>query len=268
MTNTAITTTTTTSLKLDDAIEQVLVQGDLRKLTAPQRVEFYHRVCSSIGLNPLTRPFEYMDLSGKLTLYARRDCADQLRRIYGVSITIVSRTFDEGLYIVTARATMPNGRTDESTGVVDLEGLKGEKRANSLLRAETKAKRRVTLSIVGLGILDETEVASVSEARTVRVNEQTGEILDSPKAQEPAGPSAAESAAACANFRVGIDASKTTSELEEVGKAIGAAFKSGVLTRDDRNRLGEAYAAKKTALMQAAAPSKPAVADGEIEAAQ
>jgi hypothetical protein len=86
-------------------------------------------------------------------------------------------------------------------------------------------------------------------------------------AGEAVQPDVAESAAACANFRIGIDSSKTTTELEEVGKAIGAAFKQGTLTRDDRNRLGEAYAAKKTALMQAA-PSKPAVVDGEIEAAQ
>jgi hypothetical protein len=66
---------------------------------------------------------------------------------------------------VTARATMPDGRHDESIGAVPIEGLKGENRANALMKGETKAKRRVTLSICGLGILDESEVESIAGAQ-------------------------------------------------------------------------------------------------------
>jgi hypothetical protein len=56
---------------------------------------------------------------------------------------------------------MPDGRTDESLGAVSLVGLEGEALANSLMKAETKAKRRVALSICGLGMLDETEVEAI-----------------------------------------------------------------------------------------------------------
>jgi hypothetical protein len=56
---------------------------------------------------------------------------------------------------------LPNGRQDESIGAVNIAGLKGENRANAMMKAETKAKRRVTLSICGLGLLDETEVETV-----------------------------------------------------------------------------------------------------------
>ena len=42
------------------------------------------------------------------------------------------------------------------------EALKGEVRANAILKAVTKAKRRATLSICGLGWLDESEVADYS----------------------------------------------------------------------------------------------------------
>jgi hypothetical protein len=40
------------------AIESALIQGDLSKLTSEQRLSYYKSVCESVGLNPLTKPFE------------------------------------------------------------------------------------------------------------------------------------------------------------------------------------------------------------------
>jgi hypothetical protein len=148
-------------------MESVVIQGDLGKLTPEQRSAYYFKVCDSLGLNPLTKPFDYIMLNGKLTLYCRRDAADQLRRIHGINLTITGREKIDDLYIVTARATDRDGRQDESTGVVALAGLKGDVLANALMKAETKAKRRVTLSLVGLGWLDETEVETIPDARVV-----------------------------------------------------------------------------------------------------
>jgi hypothetical protein len=74
----------------------------------------------------------------------------------------------EDIYTVTARAEDMTGRTDESCGVVSLKGLMGEARSNKIMCAETKAKRRVTLSICGLGWLDETEVESQIQAQPIR----------------------------------------------------------------------------------------------------
>jgi hypothetical protein len=65
------------------------------------------------------------------------------------------------IYVVTARAKDRTGREDESTGAVPLGNLKGDALANALMKAETKAKRRVTLSIAGLGWLDETELETI-----------------------------------------------------------------------------------------------------------
>jgi hypothetical protein len=118
-------------------------------------------VCKSLGLNAMTKPFEYLTLNGKLRLYALRDCADQLRRLHGISIYIASREKMSDIYVVTARAKDRTGREDESTGAVPLGNLKGDALANALMKAETKAKRRVTLSIAGLGWLDETELDTV-----------------------------------------------------------------------------------------------------------
>jgi len=148
-----------------DALERVIAGGDLAALTPEQRTSYYHAVCESLGLNPLTRPFEYIRLQGKLTLYARRDATDQLRKAQGISVEIKSRARVDDLYVVTASAHDPNGRADESIGAVSVQGLSGEALANALMKAETKAKRRVTLSICGLGWTDETEVDSIPGAQ-------------------------------------------------------------------------------------------------------
>jgi hypothetical protein len=146
-------------------IEQVVMQGDLAKLGPEERLSYYRQVCESVGLNPLTQPFTYLVLNGRLTLYARKDATDQLRRVHEVSVTIVSREDVRDTYVVTARATLPSGRTDESIGAVSLVNLKGDALANALMKSETKAKRRVTLSICGLGFLDETEIETIPEAQ-------------------------------------------------------------------------------------------------------
>ncbi len=164
--------------RVAEVLEKVVIHGDLSHLSPAERVEYYNAVCRSLGLNPLTRPFDYIKLQGRLTLYARRDAAEQLRRNHRISVEIVRREFqkDLGLYIVEAKATTPDGRTDTSLGVVSVEGLKGQDMANAIMKAETKAKRRVTLSIVGLGWLDETEVADVPSAQPLSAREQEASL--------------------------------------------------------------------------------------------
>jgi hypothetical protein len=155
------------------AIEAALVEGDLSKLSTEDRITYFNRMCESIGLNPTTKPFEYLTLNGKLVLYARKDCTDQLRSLRKVSISIASRDTVGGVYVVTARATLPDGRADESTGAVACEGLRGDAMANALMKAETKAKRRVTLSICGLGILDESELDTIKGAVVAEAPKET-----------------------------------------------------------------------------------------------
>lgn len=143
--------------------EQVLIAGDLSRLNEQDKVILYRNICQGLGLNPMTKPFDLIKLNGKEVLYANRNCTDQLRKIHGVNIELTEKRMipEQGIYIVTARATLPNGRSDESTGAVSISGLKGEALCNALLKCETKAKRRVTLSAMGLSLLDETEIESI-----------------------------------------------------------------------------------------------------------
>lgn len=159
-----------------ELIERVVMQGDLSQLTAQQRVTYYRKVCESSGLNPYTRPFDYILLNGKLTLYAKKDATEQLRKLNGISIDKIESKFVEDLYIVKATATTKDGRKDESTGAVSIANLKGDAKANALMKAETKAKRRVTLSISGMGWTDETEIETIPGAKKPNVCIETGEI--------------------------------------------------------------------------------------------
>lgn len=163
-----------------DVLEKVIVHGDLSKLSPAERVTYYARVCESLGLNPLTRPFDYIVLNGKLTLYANRSAADQLRKVHGISTEIVSQQQVGDLYVVHVRARDREGRVDEDLGVVSIKGLAGEALANAILKAITKAKRRVTLSLAGLGWLDETEVDSIPAAEVVALEPGPADQQDQP----------------------------------------------------------------------------------------
>lgn len=165
-----------------ELMESVITKGDLSKLTPQERSEYYMTVCRSIGLNPMTAPLAYIVLNGKTVLYAKRDAADQLRKIHGISIEVVKQSLEGELYTVHVRAKDKSGRTDEDFGVVTLGKLQGDARANAILKAITKAKRRVTLSISGLGFLDETEVEDIPKRQNPHVTrpadivEAAGEI--------------------------------------------------------------------------------------------
>ena len=150
-----------------DIIMEKVVAGDLSGLTPAQRAIHAINVCHSIGLNPETAPFQFVTFQGKVVMYATKSCTEQLRKIHNISLKIVSREIVDDIYIVTAMATMPNGRTDESVGAVTISGLKGDSKANAIMKCETKAKRRVTLSICGLGFLDESELETIPGAKTL-----------------------------------------------------------------------------------------------------
>jgi len=174
-----------------DVIEAVIAKGDLSQLTPQERVAYYKATCESLGLNPMTNPFAYITLNGKLTLYARKDATDQLRKSQGVSITKLERERLEGIYLVTATAAI-DGRQDSAIGAVNIEGLKGDALANAMMKAETKAKRRVTLSICGLGWTDETAIETIPGAKPVTGDAETGVVQAGPWTQHDGAQAAFE----------------------------------------------------------------------------
>lgn len=150
-------------------VESLIIKGDLSGLNQEQKIQYYKYFCDRLGLDPMSQPFKLLNLQGKQVLYLDRSGAQQLNKLHDISHEVRSRELisDAGVYQVTARATDPAGRYTDSIGAVNIGGLKGDAYANAIMKAETKAKRRSTLDLLGLGMLDETEVETIKEAQVL-----------------------------------------------------------------------------------------------------
>lgn len=148
-----------------DIIESLIINGDLTKLNQAQKIEYYTKYCTALGLNPMTQPFSLLLLNGKQKLYCSREGVAQLSKVHNVSHEIVSTETVNGVFLVKIKASC-NGRYTTSTGAVSIDNIKGDVLCNAMMKAETKAKRRSTLDLLGLGILDEVEVSTIPGAKT------------------------------------------------------------------------------------------------------
>ncbi|MBS4027215.1 MAG: hypothetical protein KGZ58_01150, partial [Ignavibacteriales bacterium] len=150
-----------TALATQDNIklyESLVLKGDLSGLQPQEKAQYYQSLCERLGLDATTQPFSFLKLNGKEVLYASKGATDQLARVHGVNRTIIEEKEMRGVYVVTVEASLPNGRREQEKGAVTIENLKGDAFCNALMKAITKAKRRATLAILGLGLLDETEL--------------------------------------------------------------------------------------------------------------
>lgn len=142
-------------------IESLVLRGDLSGLAPQDRARYYVQTCESLGLNPSSQPFAFLRLNGKEVLYATRGATDQLAAIHRINREIIDgpKIVDiagtKVAYCV-ARASMTNGRSETATATLPVVDP-----ANLYMKLETKAKRRATLSILGLGLLDEMELETI-----------------------------------------------------------------------------------------------------------
>ena len=153
-------------MRVDDrtqerVIESLVLRGDLSGLAPKDRARFYVQVCEGLGLNPASNPLAFLRLNGKEVLYATRTATDQLARIHRVTreVTDGPKVIDlAGTKVVycAAKATHPSGRWE--TAIATLPFVDP---VNVLMKAETKAKRRATISLLGLGMLDEMELETI-----------------------------------------------------------------------------------------------------------
>lgn len=183
--------------KLDPAIiQQIVLNGDLAGLSPEQRIEYYTFMCDRCGLDAATRPLEFIKLQGKLVLYMNKTGAAQLRTIHGVSVVEMRDDIVGGhIYRVFAKVQNARGKTDVASGALTIrypqrqynyrakkwephpkagQTLEDDDLANAMMKAETKAKRRATLSICGLGMLDESELETIPQA--ARNGEQPADL--------------------------------------------------------------------------------------------
>ena len=170
-------------------VEAVMIGGDLAVLTSEQRFNYYLDVCRSLRLNPLTQPFGYISLDGEMKLYAKKDCAEQLRKLNGIGVTEMTKEYDKdaGIMTVTVKGLDKWGKVDIASGSLHMKkvfwenrvkkefDLTGQDRANAMMKCETKAKRRLALSMSGLSMPDESEVVDIQGVEILEVEEKKTE---------------------------------------------------------------------------------------------
>lgn len=160
------------SVAADDAkhlTEKVIANnGDLAGLTEVERKVYYLAMCARFGLDAFSNPFNYLEQTSKrfnretkqdefftrVTLYPNQRAADQLAKQQGITVQIKERSFDSGLAIAVAVA-VSRGRQVEEVGAVEV-GNRITK-ADAIMKASTKARRRAILALCGFAPDDDGE---------------------------------------------------------------------------------------------------------------
>jgi len=153
------------SHELEEALAMGVAQSkDSRVMTAERRQEYVLTLCRALKLNPLTNPVQFIVLNGREVLYLTRTATDQLaamhslnrRTIRGPEIMDVCGV---KVAICVVEVTLPNGRSETATATLPVID-----HVNLYMKLETKAKRRGTLSILGLGVLAEDELETIPDS--------------------------------------------------------------------------------------------------------
>ena len=142
----------------------LVTNGDCSKLTPKQQLQYYTARCEAAGIDARTQPFQFLKLGGRLVLYALKGATDQLASKHGIVCQIVDQQTEQGIRTVTVRATTKDGRQTDEIGCVPVSHIKKpDDLANAFMKAVTKAKRRAVISICGLGVIDESELDTISD---------------------------------------------------------------------------------------------------------
>lgn len=142
--------------------ELALMRGDLRGLTKGQIAEVVEGLARDAGLNPALSPIDVIPTrEGRLVPYINAKGAAALRRLHGLEVTAIDLVKERaGLVVLRCILRRPDGTTDMAYGAADWREDRPADEARAWMVAETRAKRRATMSAVGIfleGPSDEVE---------------------------------------------------------------------------------------------------------------
>ena len=167
-TTTAIATVFDQPSLLEEILADAQAAGkDTSSLSRDDRSALLVGLARKLGLNPLSGAVMFLKTNGRETLYVTKQGTDQI-----AAREKLKRETTKGPEIITmegkkvvfcqVRASHPDGRSEVSTATLLLADV-----VNDLMKCETKAKRRATLSVCGLGLLAEDEIETIPGAQSV-----------------------------------------------------------------------------------------------------
>jgi hypothetical protein len=162
---------------IDAGTMELVIQGDVSQLSPVQRVQYYVARCQAAGLDPATRPFDLLKTrDGKYILYPNANACQQKADQRGINLDVRSREVIDDLFVVTMRGVTRDHRSLERMGAVSLAGLHGQAKADAMMKAETKAARRVVLGLTGLAGSSDDDLPTGVTA--VQLDPETGELIE------------------------------------------------------------------------------------------
>lgn len=137
---------------------------DTSSLRLDQKAAVLEGLARALGLNPLSQPVIFLKTQGREVVYVTKVGTDQIasrlrlqrRTIHGPD---VRKVHGKDLAFCQVEVTAPDGRSEMSTATLPITDP-----VNDLMKVESKAKRRATLSIAGLGLLTEEEIETIPGA--------------------------------------------------------------------------------------------------------
>ena len=146
---------------LDTKIQEVLARdsGRCDGLSDEQKAEYVNYLCSKVGIDPTFRPIDIIATKNGLKPYLNKGAGEIIRDTRKISIDDMQIKEVNNMWVATCRVKSLDGRIDTDVGVCPKTGTQKSPMApnDSLMKAVTKAKRRATLSMCGLGaIIEET----------------------------------------------------------------------------------------------------------------
>jgi len=167
-----------------ELVAQVMLQGDLNDLDDGQRLDYIAGLCNHLGVSAAGKPFDLLKFQGKMVAYPSKRLAEQLRNRWCITVGVPEVTWDQDMVYVTVTAKMGD-RSDTDVGAVPCNGQNAEAKSIALRKAVTQAKRRVTLSLVGLSEFNEHDM-EVAHLRQAAADGPERAALELPAAKEEA----------------------------------------------------------------------------------
>lgn len=157
-------------MTLNDAsvgVKEYFRSGNVAQLTESERDIVLAKLCERYDLDPLLRPFDLISFQGKAKFYLTASATNQLAAKKNLTRTVSNIELDEQRFIAKCAVSVssPEGRSETSICYIGIGKfvpgtkedpkpkkvlLDGDELANALLKLDTKAKRRATLSFFGL----------------------------------------------------------------------------------------------------------------------
>lgn len=176
--------------KQDIITKYIVDGGDLSYVTPTELAVIYLSVCDAYNVPAAVHPFDLIKnrQTGKLNLYANKNCATALGQNHQVSIVKSEQDQVGDNFTIMHFLQDRDGRTGVGFAAVSTRGMVGDNLSNLLMKCDTKAYRRGILRMYGIGMNDESELDTMKnfDAKQVKLPKLSEKVAAKKPARKPA----------------------------------------------------------------------------------